>query len=94
MSSFSVKTRVGLNGLGKAGAALFVGGPVVGAVLYARMANAIAGNVGARFSWQVESLIGYQIGMTVCALAALVGFVLLIVGREYAHDVKVNSTKP
>lgn len=94
MSSFSVKTRVGLNGLGKAGAALFIGGPVIGGVVYGRMVGAISGNLGSSYSWEIESLTGHHIGLGACGVATLAGLVLLMIGREYSHDVKVNSAKP
>lgn len=78
-----VNSRVRLNGVGLVGAALFVGGLVIATLNYLTLLRRVS-------SGSFGSAENFVLVVSVCALAFLVGFVLLLIGREYDHTVEVD----
>jgi len=79
----SVKSKVRLNGLGWLGAAFFIVPPAFAALIYSRM----VGNIG---SFSSSTITDQMIQIVVCGLLSLVGFVMLLVGREYDHKIEID----
>lgn len=74
----SVNSKVRLNGVGIGGAMLFVGGPLVGGFVYSNTAAT---------SLVFRSVTNFAL---ICSVAALVGFVMLLIGREYDHQIEID----
>lgn len=79
----SVKSKVRLNGKGIAGAILFVGGPTFAMINYGTMIR----TMGSLTAIRPET---YSLILAASALASLVGFVMMLVGREYDHTVDID----
>lgn len=76
----SIQTKTSLNEYGQLGAWLLIGGTLATIVLYAFLVTAET-QEGAFMLWSLTVVAG---------LTPLGGIVLLLVGRDYAHDVTVD----
>lgn len=74
----SVNSKVRLNGVGIGGAMLFVGSPLVGGFVYLNTAVT---------SLVFRGVINFTL---FCSVVAMVGFVMLLVGREYDHKIEIE----
>lgn len=84
----SVNSKVRLNGVGIAGAMLFVGGPLVGGFAYLNSLATAARNL--RYGFPVSDMQGISNFALACSVAALIGFVMILIGREYDHQIEID----
>lgn len=77
--------------IGKVGVALFVGGMALCGILSWVYFNGLMDNAAARLSYQIKDVTWAGVVAGICSLAALVGFVMLIVGRTQVHDITVQE---
>lgn len=88
----SVNSKVRLNGVGIFGAILFVGGPMLAALSYWRIIEITS--LAARYSLPATGLDSQLRAIAIASAASLVGFVMLLIGREYEHTVEINKDQP
>lgn len=76
-----------LNDNGRTGLLLFLASPIAAAIFYAWYSWAAADAL--RYSWRRDDIWIPLILLGFAGLSQLVGFALLLIGRDYRHDVKI-----
>lgn len=79
-------TKIRLNSSGNLGAWLFILGPFVSGGTYYLLARALTSTSARFYPMGTFDMLPYWAGIGGGAAASLIGFVLLLTGREYYRD--------